>query len=126
MRRRQAMSHNNQNSRRWVLAVAALAVTMAFVAAAPAAAKAPAPYPLGCPKSEARDSVPEPVRAACERVWAAQQTAGDRSGSDTSGAIVAGSLAVLVFAMAGGLLVTTHRREAQARHAAALSGAAPN
>ena len=120
------MSHNNQHSRRWVLAVAALAVTMAFVAAAPAAAKAPALYPLGCPKSEARDSVPEPVCAACERVWAAQQTAGDRSGSDTSGAIVAGSLAVLVFAMAGGLLVTTHRREAQARHATALSGAAPN
>jgi hypothetical protein len=117
------MSHNDQNSRRWVLAVAALAVTMAFVAAAPAAAKGPVVDPIGCPQSGS--GAWAPVRTACERGPAAHnRTAGERNSSDTSaGAIFAGSLVVVMLAIAGGLLVATHRRDAQGRHATALSGA---
>jgi hypothetical protein len=116
------MSHNSQTSRRWVLAVAAVAVTMAVVAA-PSAAKGPMPPPVSCPPSEARASVPEPVRAACDPRWAAQQTTGDRSGSGGSNpAIVAGIMAFLVLVIAAGLHVATHRRDAQGRRASALSG----
>ena len=100
--------------------MATLTVTLA-VLAPPGAAKAPVFPPVGCPQGEV--SAWAPVKAACERGSAAKQTTGDRNGSGMSdGAILAGSLAIVVLTIAGGLLVATHRRDAQGSHATALSG----
>jgi hypothetical protein len=118
------MSYNARSRRRWGVAVLAATLALAVVAA-PAVATGPLLDPVGCPTTAARAPMPDHVRAACERRWAARQTTGNRGGFDGSDAgIIAGGVALLVLMMAGGMLVATHRRDAQEGRPAAVSGAA--
>lgn len=90
------MNRKTRARYRWRLAPLALAVALTLAVAAPAAAKGPVFYPYTCSP------------APCEH----RAAVGDRQGVDGRDAgIVAGSVAVLVLIMAGGMLLATHRRD---------------
>lgn len=96
------MSNKAQSRRRWGLLPVALALAF-MVLAVPAAAKGPVFYPHGCSPT-----------AKCEH----RAAVGDSKGLDgRSAGIVAGSVAVVVLMMAGGMLVATHRKDAHGRPA---------
>ena len=113
------MSHKSKSRRRWGLIPLALvlALTLAVVAV-PASAKGPVFIPDGCAPVTERGAGSDRLRALCESRGAAS----DRQGVDGADAgIVAGSVALVVLMMAGGMLVATHRRDAEQSRPAALS-----
>jgi hypothetical protein len=100
-----------------VLPLALVLVLMVF--AVPAAAKGPALYPSQCAPVVREDIKASPrIQTLCER----RQTVADRRGVDrTDAGILAGSVALVVLLMAGGMLVAIHRRDADRTRTAALS-----
>jgi hypothetical protein len=115
------MSHKTQSRRRWALLPLTLALVF-MVVAVPAAAKGPV-FNAACPPSAGKVPVTTQNRALCQRSAAATDGKG-MNGADAG--ILAGSVAVLVLLMAGGLLVATRRRDAQGRHAPAVSVMPPH
>jgi hypothetical protein len=111
------MSHRTHCGR-WGLVPLALALA-AVVVASPAAARGPVLYPSQCaPVAQPEIKASPRVQALCERGG----EDGDHQGlSGQDAGIVAGGVGLLVLAMAGGMLVATHRRDAQAPRPAALS-----
>ena len=96
------MSSKAHSRRRWGLLPVALALVF-MVLAVPAAAKAPVFNPHRCSPT-----------GKCEY----RAAVGESKGLDgRSAGIVAGSVAVVVLMMAGGMLVATHRKDARGRPA---------
>jgi hypothetical protein len=110
------MSHKTQTRRRWALVPLALTLMLA-VLAVPAAAKGPVPIPYGCASATGEGSGSDRLRAPCER-----ETVSARQGFDGEDArVIAGSVAVVVLMMAGGMLALTRRQDAERTRPAALS-----
>lgn len=110
------MSHKTQSRRRWALLPLTLALVF-MVVAVPAAAKGPV-FNAACPPSAGKVPVTTQNRALCQRSAAATDGQG-MNGADAG--ILAGSVAVVVLMIAGGMLALTRRQDAERTRPAALS-----
>ncbi len=109
------------NPRRRRMAALGLALAVSLAVVAPAAAKGPI-FPHRCPE---RVEVATQAQSYTWGVCGKEDTAsaaGDGF-SATDAAILAGSVSLLVMVIAGGMLVTTHRREAHGGQPAAVGRA---
>jgi hypothetical protein len=115
------LNHRRRRRRFAVLALA-LALAVSLAAVAPATAKGPIFFSHRCPErvEQASETQSQPW-AVCGDRHAASATGGGLSKTDA--AIVAGSVALLVLAIATGKLVATHRREAHGSGPAAVGAA---
>ena len=114
------MSQKTLTRRRWELIPLAVALTLTLaIVALPASAKGPAFVPYtGCTPATEDGVGKAPLHAPCQ----SGEAVTGRQGSDGAGAdILAGTVAVLVLVIAGGMLVATHRRDPPGRRRAALS-----
>ena len=100
----------NHRRRRHRLAILGLGLAVSLAVAAPAAAKAPL-FPHRCPERVDQAAETQPYqRGVCGKADTA--SAAGSGLSDRNAAILAGSVALLVLAIAAGMLVATHRRDA--------------
>lgn len=109
----------NHRRRRRRFAVLVLALAVSLAAVAPATAKGPVFNQHRCPERV------EPATETHSQPWAAcgnRHAASAASGglSETEAAILGGGVALLILAIAGGMLVSTLRREVHGGDPAAL------